>query len=53
LTTREGARIQCFPDDYQFYGSQNDRNLQIGNAVPLFLSIAIAKAILENFKKEV
>ena len=53
LTTREGARIQCFPDDYQFYGSRNDRNLQIGNAVPLFLSIAIAKAILENFKKEV
>lgn len=50
LTTREGARIQCFPDDYQFYGSRSDRNLQVGNAVPTFLSSALAKAILRNFK---
>lgn len=50
LTTREGARIQCFPDDYHFYGSRGDKNLQIGNAVPTFLSKAIANAILENFK---
>lgn len=45
LTTREGARIQCFPDNYQFYGSRADRNLQIGNAVPTFLSIAIKNSI--------
>jgi len=49
LTTREGARIQCFPDSYKFYGSRSDRNLQIGNAVPTFLSNALAKAILSNF----
>ncbi len=53
LTTREGARIQCFPDDYQFYGSRSDRNLQIGNAVPTFLSVAIAQSILNNFKSRV
>ncbi len=52
LTTREGARIQCFPDDYQFFGSRSDRNLQIGNAVPTFLSNAIAKSILESFKSD-
>lgn len=52
LTTREGARIQCFPDDYKFYGSRSDKNLQIGNAVPTFLSSAIAKSILENFKAD-
>ena len=52
LTTREGARIQCFPDNYQFYGSRSDKNLQIGNAVPTFLSIAISKSILENFKAD-
>jgi len=52
LTTREGARIQCFPDDYQFYGSRSDKNLQIGNAVPTFLSGAVAKAILRNFKAD-
>lgn len=45
LTTREGARIQCFPDDYIFYGSRSDKNLQIGNAVPTFLSIALMQAI--------
>ena len=52
LTTREGARLQCFPDDYKFFGSRSDRNLQIGNAVPTFLSSALAKAILDNFSKE-
>lgn len=52
LTTREGARIQCFPDSYQFFGSRSDRNLQIGNAVPTFLSNALAEVILSNFKQE-
>ena len=52
LTTREGARLQCFPDNYKFYGSRSDRNLQIGNAVPTFLSNALAKAILEHFEGE-
>ncbi|MDR3244195.1 MAG: DNA cytosine methyltransferase [Elusimicrobiota bacterium] len=50
LTTREGARIQCFPDDFKFYGSKADRNLQVGNAVPTFLSTVLANSILENFK---
>lgn len=45
LTTREGARLQSFPDDYMFYGSRSDKNLQIGNAVPPFLSIALKNSI--------
>ncbi len=49
LTTREGARIQCFPDDYKFYGSRSSKNLQIGNAVPTFLSIALKDAIKKHF----
>jgi DNA (cytosine-5)-methyltransferase 1 len=49
LTTREGARLQCFPDDFKFYGSRTDRNLQIGNAVPTMLSTALAEAISEHF----
>ena len=48
LTTREGARIQCFPDEYQFFGSRSDRNLQIGNAVPTFLSRALAGEMLKT-----
>jgi len=50
LTTREGARIQCFPDNYIFYGSRSSKNLQIGNAVPTFLSIALKDSIREHFK---
>lgn len=45
MTTREGARLQSFPDDYKFYGSRATKNLEIGNAVPPLLSIAIAKEI--------
>ncbi|MDP2951002.1 MAG: DNA cytosine methyltransferase, partial [bacterium] len=52
LTTREGARIQGFPDSYQFYGSRSDRNLQIGNAVPTALSKNLAREILTNFRHE-
>ena len=51
LTTREGARLQSFPDDYIFYGSRSDKNLQIGNAVPPFLSIALKESILQHFAK--
>ncbi len=52
LTTREGARIQSFPDSFQFYGSRSARNLQIGNAVPPLLSEALAEAILNHFMAE-
>jgi DNA (cytosine-5)-methyltransferase 1 len=49
LTTREGARIQCFPDNYIFYGSRSSKNLQIGNAVPAFLSTALKDSIKKHF----
>lgn len=51
LTTREGARLQSFPDNFQFAGSRSQKNLQIGNAVPPMLGCAIGTAIrahLEN-----
>jgi DNA (cytosine-5)-methyltransferase 1 len=47
LSTREGARIQGFPDNYIFCGSRSEKNLQIGNAVSPFLS----KALLSSIKK--
>lgn len=43
MTIREGARLQSLPDDYQFYGSDGKKRLEIGNAVPPLLSVAIAK----------
>lgn len=51
LTTREGARIQGFPDEYRFYGPRSDRNLQIGNAVPTFLSIALKNSIKQFLER--
>ena len=45
LSTREAARLQGFPDDYVFCGKRGDKHLQIGNAVPTFLSRAIKDSV--------
>lgn len=45
LTTREGARLQSFPDAYRFTGSRIQKNLQIGNAVPPLLARALGAEI--------
>lgn len=51
MSIREGARLQSFPDDYKFYGSDGMKRLEIGNAVPPLLSTAIAKQMLEALRK--
>ncbi len=48
LTLREGARIQSFPDFYQFVGNFTDKRLLIGNAVPPLLSLALARAVAKS-----
>ncbi|MBD2771891.1 DNA cytosine methyltransferase [Iningainema sp. BLCCT55] len=51
LTVREGARLQSFPDWFEFQGSENSQFNQIGNAVPPLLVKVIAycvKAYLNN-----
>ena len=50
LSTREGARIQGFPDNYVFVGSKTSKNLQIGNAVPIALGDALGKEISKSLK---
>lgn len=50
LTSREGARLQSFPDDFVFIGSKEKINSQIGNAVPPLLSIHLSNSIYEFFK---
>lgn len=52
MSIREGARLQSFPDSYKFYGSDGTKRLEIGNAVPPLLSIAIAKQIAVYLKKD-
>ena len=51
MSIREGARLQSFPDDYVFFGSDGMKRLEIGNAVPPLLSSAIAKQMLKAMKE--
>lgn len=53
LTIREAARIQSFPDSYNFLGSLGEIRTGIGNAVPPLLAYQIARHIkkLLNFVK--
>lgn len=51
FTPREAARIQSFPDEFQFAGSETDAYRQIGNAVPPVMFWHVTKQIakmLEN-----
>jgi len=45
LTIREAARIQSFPDGFEFEGNLDECFKQIGEAVPPLLSLAIATQI--------
>jgi len=51
LTIREAARIQSFPDSYEFKGSLDHCFKQIGESVPPLLSIAIASQIVRAFSQ--
>ena len=63
LSVKEIARIQTFPDWYEFSRGKSDKkshnsklNLvykQIGNAVPVRLALAVAEPITEFVKKQI
>ena len=50
ITVREAARLQGFPDDFQFCGSRGDRYRMIGNAVPPSFSKIVAEALYRLLK---
>jgi DNA (cytosine-5)-methyltransferase 1 len=45
ITTREAARLQSFPDWFQFSGNETSIYNQIGNAVAPYFAFALAKEI--------
>ncbi len=45
LTAREGARLQSFPDWFEFAGTETEAFYHIGNAVPPMLARALAASI--------
>lgn len=51
LTIREYARIQTFPDDWQFSGTLSAQYKQIGNAVPVNLSWALGRSLIRLFNE--
>jgi len=51
LTIRESARIQTFPDTYEFIGSIGSQYKQIGNAVPVLFAYKLGKAIVKCLNK--
>lgn len=46
LSVREYARIQTFPDDWNFSGNMSSKYKQIGNAVPVNLAYAVGRSIV-------
>lgn len=50
LTIREAARIQGFPDSFEFTGSYNDQAGQVGNAVPPLLAKKVVESMLDQLR---
>lgn len=50
ITVREGARLQTFPDDFQFVGSTFQIVKQIGNAVPVELARQVGTEIFRHLE---
>jgi len=50
-TARESARVQSFPDDFEFLGTKTSQYAQIGNAVPPLLAQAIGEQINKMYEE--
>lgn len=50
ITIRQAARFQTFPDDFIFEGGLMAAGVQIGNAIPLELGVAVLTAIVAAFR---
>ncbi|HQL88230.1 MAG: Modification methylase HaeIII [Lentisphaerae bacterium ADurb.Bin082] len=50
ITVSEAARLQGFPENYEFCGSQSHKYKQIGNSVPPPLAYHVAMSVVRSFE---
>lgn len=48
LSVREAARIQTFPDGFEFRGGISDMQQQVSDAVPVWLARRVGEAVLDH-----
>ena len=51
ISVREAARLQSFPDGFEFAGVMNPSFCQVGNAVPPLLALAVGNALMDTLKQ--
>ena len=51
ITVREAARLQSFPDSFEFCGNEVQQFTQIGNAVPPLLAYRLALAVRKTLEQ--
>ena len=52
IVQREAARLQSFPDWFEFCGNEVQQFTQIGNAVPPLLAFKLAQCVKECYSLE-
>ena len=52
ILVREAARLQSFPDWFEFSGTETQQFYQIGNAVPPLLAYNLALALKDCYKMD-
>ena len=52
ISVREAAVVQGFPLDYFFCGPRAEQPLQVANAVPPPLAVAVSKHLIEYLSEE-